>query len=78
MRFAYILTLALFFSDSGILAAKKPNIVYIMCDELGYYETSFMGSRQSRLPTLISWLLREFGLPKHSQVHRSAPQLGVC
>ena len=52
MRFAYILTLALFFSESGILAAKKPNIVYIMCDELGYYETSFMGSKTIKTPNI--------------------------
>ena len=78
MRFAYILTLALFFSESGILAAKKPNIVYIMCDELGYYETSFMGSKTIKTPNMISWLPRESGLPKHSQVHRFALQLDVC
>ena len=52
MRFAYILTLALFFSESGILAAKKPNIVYIMCDELGYYEPSFMGSKTIKTPNI--------------------------
>ena len=34
------------------LAAKKPNIVYIMCDELGYYETSFMGSKTIKTPRI--------------------------
>ena len=33
-------------------AAKKPNIVYIMCDELGYYEPSFMGSKTIKTPRI--------------------------
>ena len=36
----------------GDNAAKKPNIVYIMCDELGYYEPSFMGSKNIKTPRI--------------------------
>ena len=33
-------------------AATKPNIVYIMCDELGYFEPSFMGSKTISTPRI--------------------------
>ena len=33
-------------------AATKPNVVYIMCDELGYFEPSFMGSKTIRTPRI--------------------------
>jgi arylsulfatase A-like enzyme len=33
-------------------AAGKPNIIYIMADELGYYEPSFMGGRNIQTPNL--------------------------
>lgn len=33
-------------------AAEKPNIVYIMADELGYYELSCMGHRHMRTPNI--------------------------
>lgn len=37
----------------GILgAAERPNLIYIMADELGYYETGFMGSRTIATPRL--------------------------
>ncbi|MHC4506492.1 MAG: sulfatase-like hydrolase/transferase, partial [Planctomycetota bacterium] len=32
--------------------ARKPNIVYIMSDELGYYELSCMGHSQIRTPNV--------------------------
>ena len=51
MRF--ISFLALFLLPS-LHAATKPNIVYIMCDELGYYEPSFMGSKTIRTPRIDS------------------------
>jgi arylsulfatase A-like enzyme len=34
------------------LAAQRPNIVYIMADELGYFEPGFMGGRTIRTPNL--------------------------
>jgi arylsulfatase A-like enzyme len=34
------------------VAAGKPNIIYIMADELGYYEPSFMGGRNIQTPNL--------------------------
>jgi arylsulfatase A-like enzyme len=33
-------------------AAGKPNVIYIMADELGYYEPSFMGGRNIQTPNL--------------------------
>ena len=51
MRF--ISFLALFLLPS-LHASTKPNIVYIMCDELGYYEPSFMGSKTIRTPRIDS------------------------
>ncbi len=33
-------------------AADKPNVIYIMADELGYYEPGFMGGRNIRTPNL--------------------------
>ncbi len=35
-----------------IAAEPKPNVVYIMADELGYYELSCMGSRHIRTPNI--------------------------
>ncbi|SVC07958.1 uncharacterized protein METZ01_LOCUS260812, partial [marine metagenome] len=41
---------ALFILTSALSnqAISKPNIVYIMCDELGYFEPSFMGGQTIR------------------------------
>lgn len=33
-------------------AAPKPNVLYIMADELGYYEPGFMGGKNIRTPNL--------------------------
>ena len=33
-------------------AAEKPNVVYIMADELGYFEVGFMGGRNIKTPNL--------------------------
>ena len=33
-------------------SAAKPNIVYIMADELGYYEPGFMGGKTIQTPNL--------------------------
>ncbi len=48
MRFLIIVTLF----GASLHAAIKPNVVYIMCDELGYYEPSFMGSKTIRTPRI--------------------------
>ena len=37
---------------STLLAADKPNIVYIMSDELAYYEVGYMGQRRLRTPRI--------------------------
>ena len=46
---AFALTLA---CSTAALAADKPNIVYIMADELGYYELSCMGNPHIRTPNI--------------------------
>ena len=33
-------------------AEPRPNVIYIIDDELGYYEPSFMGSRTIQTPNL--------------------------
>jgi arylsulfatase A-like enzyme len=44
-------------SSAGVTAAEtsaiaKPNIIYIMIDELGYYEPSFMGNKNIQTPNV--------------------------
>jgi arylsulfatase A-like enzyme len=39
-------------AGAGRAATAKPNIVYIMADELGYFETGFMGGRNIQTPNL--------------------------
>jgi arylsulfatase A-like enzyme len=51
MRFIFFLALCLL---PSLHAVTKPNIVYIMCDELGYYEPSFMGSKTIQTPRIDS------------------------
>ncbi len=48
MRLLILLTLL----SASLYAGPKPNIVYIMCDELGYFEPSFMGSKTIRTPRI--------------------------
>lgn len=48
--------LALWFASTGLVGAaqagKKPNVIYIMADELGYYEPGFMGGLTIKTPNL--------------------------
>ncbi|MEQ1850336.1 MAG: arylsulfatase [Chthoniobacteraceae bacterium] len=37
---------------ASVPAGAKPNVIYIMADELGYYEPGFMGGRNIRTPNL--------------------------
>lgn len=39
-------------SSTAIAADSRPNIVYIMSDELGYYEPGFMGGENIQTPNL--------------------------
>jgi len=34
------------------IAAEKPNVIYVMADELGYYEPGFMGGKTIATPNL--------------------------
>lgn len=47
-----ILALASFWSQFAACSAEKFNVVYILADELGYYEPSFMGGRNIQTPNL--------------------------
>ena len=51
MRIAWLAVLALFFV-STVVADERPNIVYIMADELGYYELSCMGNPNIQTPRI--------------------------
>ena len=42
----------LFVVSTPMCAAEKPNVVYIMADELGYYELSCMGNPHIRTPNI--------------------------
>ena len=45
--------LAFTFTTSAVAAAAaKPNIVYTMANELGYFETGFMGGTTMKTPHL--------------------------
>ena len=53
MRFRFILSTAvLVISVITTQAARKPNIVYIMSDELAYYELSHMGNSYIKTPNI--------------------------
>ena len=47
-----VATLLITLVDQPVEAAPKPNIVYIMADELGYYELSHMGHPFIQTPSI--------------------------
>ncbi|MBA63180.1 MAG: N-acetylgalactosamine 6-sulfate sulfatase (GALNS) [Planctomycetaceae bacterium] len=49
---ALIIPQILCFLPISVFAAQKPNVVYIMADELGYFEPSFMGSQTIQTPRI--------------------------
>ena len=49
---ALIIPAILGFFPISVFAAQKPNVVYIMADELGYFEPSFMGSQTIHTPRI--------------------------
>jgi arylsulfatase A-like enzyme len=51
-RYAAALAAASAASHAAALAAASPNVIYIMADELGYYEPGFMGNPNIRTPHL--------------------------
>ncbi len=51
MKVIPILSL-LFILFGQLHAAEKPNVIYIMADELGYFEPAFMGGKNIRTPNL--------------------------
>ena len=59
-------------TDQAVEAAPKPNIVYIMADELGYYELSCLGHPHIQTPS-IDRMARE-GM-RFTQAYAAAP---VC
>ena len=48
----YLASFFLLIYTLNISAAKNPNIVYIMADELAYYELSHMGNRYIKTPNI--------------------------
>ena len=50
----YLLAFIAFLLVPGVASAqaRKPNVIYILADELGYYEPGFMGGRNIRTPNL--------------------------
>jgi arylsulfatase A-like enzyme len=46
------LSLLIFLCASTVFAVPKPNVIYLMCDELGYYELSCMGSKTIQTPNI--------------------------
>ena len=48
----FLLSTVLMFSSVLTAADQRPNVVYIMADELGYYEPSFMGNPNIKTPNL--------------------------
>ncbi len=49
---ALLLSSVLHLSTTSLAADQRPNVVYIMADELGYYEPSFMGNPNIKTPNL--------------------------
>jgi len=52
MRFFTLLPVVLLGLSGGLLAERLPNIVYIMSDELAYYELSHMGNPYIKTPRI--------------------------
>lgn len=50
MRFSVVLCLLLT-NSSGVIGAEKPNIVYIICDDLGYGDVHCLAPETSKIPT---------------------------
>lgn len=51
-RYYLLAIIALVLWVSNSLAAEKPNVVYIMADELGYFEPGFMGGKNIETPNI--------------------------
>ena len=49
---ALLLSSVLHLSATSVAADLRPNVVYIMADELGYYEPSFMGNPNIKTPNI--------------------------
>ena len=52
MRLSAIFSLLLASAATCLAAKKKPNVVYIMSDELAYYELSHMGNPYIKTPNI--------------------------
>lgn len=53
MQFAATTTLlAVLVGNFNLTAAARPNVIYLMADELGYFEPGFMGGRNIQTPQL--------------------------
>jgi arylsulfatase A-like enzyme len=50
--FSFLCCVAALLETGQLLAAERPNVVYIVADELGYYEPGFMGNPNIQTPNL--------------------------
>lgn len=50
-KWEVIITVLLLLFTSSILAQKSPNIVYIICDDLGYGDVQYLNPERGKIPT---------------------------
>lgn len=56
---------------------KTPNIVLILCDDMGFSDIGCYGS-EIKTPTLTSWLLTEYGSANSRTPVEVAPAVQPC
>ena len=57
---------------------SKPNIIFIIADDLGYGDLGCYGQKLSALPISIAWLPRACALPAITRAMQSAPHRAAC
>jgi hypothetical protein len=57
---------------------QKPNIIYILADDLGYAELGATDSQKLKHPTLMRWLKTECGLRSITPVRRCVRRPAAC
>ena len=65
MRFSYYLFMAAFLPLIS-LAAERPNIVLVMCDDLGWGDVGFNGNKVIRTPHLDAMASQSLRFERYS------------